>query len=69
VVNASNAVGFVLGGVLLGALSVRLTVGAAGLFGLLVTAAFAVPMLKAAARERGSATTLAPAAEPVLTTT
>jgi MFS family permease len=75
VVNASNAVGFVLGGVLLGALSVRLTVGVAGLFGLLVTAAFAVPMLKAAARERATATGAASAAapvepaEPVLSTT
>ena len=72
VVNASNAVGFVLGGVLLGALSIRLTVGAAGLFGLLVTAAFAVPMLKAAARERAIATgaaEVAAPAEPVLSAT
>jgi MFS family permease len=68
VVNASNAVGFVLGGVLLGLLSVRVTVGVAGLFGLLVTAAFAVPMLKAAARERASAT-VAELAEPALSAT
>jgi hypothetical protein len=74
VVNASSAVGFVLGGVLLGTLSVRVTVGMAGLFGLLVTAAFAAPMLRAAARERASASTTEPAApaapaEPALTTT
>ena len=64
--NAAMAVGFVLGGVLLGLRSVRLTVGLAGLFGLLVTAAFAVPMLKAAAHDRASATVAAPDA-PVLT--
>jgi MFS family permease len=64
VINAANAVGFVLGGVLLGLLSVRLTVAVTGLFGLLVTAAFAVPMLKAAARERASA-----AAQLALSTT
>jgi MFS family permease len=68
VVNAANAVGFVLGGVLLGLLSVRLTVGVTGLFGLLVTAAFAVPMLKAAARERASATAAEPA-QPALSAT
>jgi hypothetical protein len=65
----------VLGGVLLGTLSVRVTVGMAGLFGLLVTAAFAAPLLRAAARERASASATEPAApaatpaEPALTTT
>jgi MFS family permease len=53
VVNGANAVGFVLGGALLDALSVRATVAVAGAFGLLVTAAFAVPMLRTAANEAG----------------
>jgi MFS family permease len=81
VINASNAIGFMLGGVLLGVLSVRQTVSVAGVFGLLVTAAFAVPMLKAAARERASAderdldaaptsgAAVAAPVEPALTTT
>ncbi len=55
VISGANALGFLLGGVLLGVLSVRATVAAAGVFGLVVTGAAAVPMLRAAARERGAA--------------
>jgi MFS family permease len=63
VANGANALGFLLGGVLLDLLAVRATVAVAGLFGLLVTASFAVPMLRAAARERWTAapTTAEPA--------
>jgi MFS family permease len=65
VANGANALGFLLGGVLLDLLAVRATVALAGLFGLLVTASFAVPMLRAAAHERRAAT--APTtAEPAL---
>jgi hypothetical protein len=47
VANGANAVGFVLGGALLDVLSVRATVVLVGAFGLLVTAGFAVPMVRA----------------------
>jgi MFS family permease len=53
VANAATVVGFVLGGVLLALISARLTIAAAGLGGLLVTAAFTLPVLRATARERG----------------
>jgi MFS family permease len=53
VVNGANAIGFVLGGALLDVLSVRATVAVAGAFGLLVTATFAVPMLRTASNETG----------------
>jgi MFS family permease len=52
VANAATIVGFVLGGVLLALISARVTIAAAGLGGLLVTAAFTVPVLRATARER-----------------
>jgi MFS family permease len=52
VINGASAMGFLLGGVLLGVLPVRATVAAAGVFGLVVTGVAAVPMLRAAARER-----------------
>jgi MFS family permease len=61
VISAANALGFLLGGVLLGVLPVRATVAVAGVFGLVVTAAAALPMTRAAARERAA---LQPAAEP-----
>jgi MFS family permease len=53
VANAATVVGFVLGGVLLALISARVTIAAAGLGGLLVTAAFTLPVLRATARERG----------------
>jgi MFS family permease len=59
VANGANAAGFLLGGVVLGLLSVRLTVAATGLFGLVVTLIFSVPLLRAAARERVAASTAA----------
>jgi MFS family permease len=52
VVNGATMAGFVLGGVLLAAVPVRATIAAAGLGGLAVTAAFALPVLRATARER-----------------
>ncbi len=52
VVNGATVAGFVLGGVLLTAVPVRAIIAAAGLGGLAVTAAFALPVLRAAARER-----------------
>ena len=55
VINGASALGFLLGGVLLDVLPVRATVAAAGMFGLVVTGAAAVPMLRAAARERAAA--------------
>jgi hypothetical protein len=61
VASGTNALGFILGGVLLGLLSVRATVAVAGLFGLAVTATAAVPMLRAAARERDASAQVAPA--------
>ncbi len=54
VVNAANTLGFVLGGVLLTLLPVRVTVAIAGLFGVAVALAFAVPVLRAT---RGAART------------
>jgi MFS family permease len=52
VVNGATVAGFVLGGVLLAAVPVRATIAAAGVGGLAVTAAFALPVLRATARER-----------------
>jgi MFS family permease len=54
VVNGANTLGYVLGGVLLTVLPVRVTVAAAGLFGVAVALAFAVPVLRAT---RGAART------------
>jgi MFS family permease len=51
-VNGANAVGYVLGGVLLGALSPRAVFALSGAAGLAVAVAFAVPLLHAAARDR-----------------
>ena len=55
VANGANVAGLLLGGVLLGALPVRVTIAAAGLGGLAATAAFALPVLRAMARERDTA--------------
>jgi MFS family permease len=52
VVNGATVAGFVLAGVLLTVVPVRATIAAAGLGGLAVTAAFALPVLRATARER-----------------
>ena len=54
VANGANVAGLLLGGVLLGVLPVRVTIAAAGLGGLAATAAFALPVLRAMARERGT---------------
>jgi MFS family permease len=53
--NGAGAVGVLLGGVVLDVLPVRTTIAAASVFGLIVTAVFAVPMLREAARERQAA--------------
>ena len=55
VANGANVAGLLLGGVLLGVLPVRVTIAAAGLGGLAATAAFALPVLRAMARERDTA--------------
>lgn len=52
VASAATMVGFVLGGVLLALVSARATIAAAGLGGLVVTAAFTLPVLRTTARER-----------------
>jgi MFS family permease len=60
VVNGTNALGFLLGGVLLGVLPVRLTIVSVGIFGVLVTLAFAPLVLRAVARERALPTVSQP---------
>ena len=52
VANGASVAGLLLGGVLLGVLPVRVTIAAAGLGGLAATAGFALPVLRAMARER-----------------
>ena len=52
VANGANVAGLLLGGVLLAVVPVRATIAAAGLGGLAATAAFALPVLRATARER-----------------
>ncbi len=52
VANGAQAVGLLAGGVLLDVLPVRSAIAATCVFGLIVTAVFAVPMLREAARER-----------------
>jgi MFS family permease len=54
VANGTNAVGFLLGGVLLTVLPVRPLIALIAVAGLLATTAFGVPMLRAAARERAA---------------
>jgi MFS family permease len=55
VANGANVAGLLLGGVLLDVVPVRAAIAAAGLGGLVATAAFAPPVLRAIARERGTA--------------
>ena len=52
VTNGASATGYVLGGVLLGVLSARMVIALAGVVGLTVALTLAVPLLKAAARDR-----------------
>jgi MFS family permease len=52
VANAATTGGYLLGGLLLTLIPVRATIAAAGLAGLAVTAAFALPVLRASRRER-----------------
>ncbi len=69
VANGANAAGYVLGGVLLGLLPVRPALALIGVAGVLMTAVFAGPTLRAIARERAAtrpaSATVAPAATPV----
>jgi MFS family permease len=55
VANGATVAGYLLGGALLGVLPVRAAIAAAGLGGLAATAAFALPVLRASARERDTA--------------
>ena len=55
VANGATVAGYVLGGVLLGVMPVRAAIAAAGLGGLAATAACALPVLRASARERAAA--------------
>ncbi len=52
VANGANVAGLLLGGVLLSVVPVRAAIAGAGLGGLVATAAFAMPVLRATARER-----------------
>jgi MFS family permease len=51
VVNAASMTGYLLGGVLLTVVPVRVCIAAAGLSGLGLTAGFALPLLRAAGRD------------------
>jgi MFS family permease len=51
-VNAASMTGYLLGGLLLAVVPVRACIAAAGLFGLAMTAGFALPLLRAAGRDR-----------------
>ena len=55
VANGANVAGLLLGGVLLAVVPVRAIIAAAGLGGLAATAAFALPVLRATAREQAGA--------------
>jgi MFS family permease len=55
VANGANVAGLLLGGVLLAVVPVRAAIAAAGLGGLAATAAFALPVLRATAREQAAA--------------
>ena len=55
VASGANVAGLLLGGVLLDVVPVRAAIAAAGLGGLAATAAFALPVLRAIARERVTA--------------
>ena len=56
VVSATTTAGYLLGGLLLAVISVRVTIAAAGLAGLAVTVAFALPVLRASRLERDAET-------------
>jgi MFS family permease len=64
VANGANVAGLLLGGVLLAVVPVRATIAAAGLGGLAATAAFALPVLRATAREQATAGKPDRASEP-----
>ena len=64
VANGANVTGLLLGGVLLAVVPVRAAIAAAGLGGLAATAAFALPVLRAIAREQAAARKPDRAAEP-----
>ena len=64
VANGANVAGLLLGGVLLAVVPVRAAIAAAGLGGLAATAAFALPVLRAIAREQAAAREPDQAAEP-----
>jgi MFS family permease len=64
VANGANVAGLLLGGVLLAVVPVRATIAAAGLGGLAATAAFALPVLRAIAREQATSRKPDRAAEP-----
>jgi MFS family permease len=57
VASAATTVGYLLGGLLLALIPVRPAIAVAGLAGLAVTAAFALPVLRASRRERAQAQT------------
>ncbi len=56
VVSATTTAGYLLGGLLLAVISVRVTIAAAGLAGLAVIVAFALPVLRASRLERDAET-------------
>ena len=64
VANGANVAGLLLGGALLAVVPVRAAIAAAGLGGLAATAAFALPVLRAAAREQAMARNPDRASEP-----
>jgi MFS family permease len=66
VANGANVAGLLLGGALLAVVPVRAAIAAAGLGGLAATAAFALPVLRAIAREQAAARAPHLAAEPDL---
>ena len=66
VANGANGAGYLLGGVLLGVLQPRMVIGLAGVAGLTVALALAVPLLRAVAQVRPAP---APAAHPVASMT
>jgi MFS family permease len=66
VANGANGSGYLLGGILLGVLSPRMVIGLAGVAGLTVALALAVPLLRAVTQVRPAP---APAAQPVASMT
>ena len=64
VANGANVTGLLLGGMLLAVVPVRAAIAAAGLGGLAATAAFALPVLRAIAREQATARERSRVSEP-----